>query len=283
MKRQSKLFGVLFLLFAFGLFGLQMGVFLIQSTIHIEYIDYRLFYIINLGIAISLAVSFYFLLSLTKMQKGIIASLLAIFIIGNIGFMISSYSEIHNMKSTSPNKDNVVSIKQNIATNEAVYYRPYYKIFGRPMERLEHVADKPMQFEWLTNDVAAITYETANDHIQQFIATFGFRTTTSYYYVGAEIQGAWFGEGVEVVSDQDGISITHNQTTELFDWEQIEQFGTLAVVLKENNEAKWTIALGEDFEMYADASIPNSGEIILYKATIDNNQPLSLVKQEMND
>lgn len=280
MKKYAKLIGILFLLLALGLFGLQMGVLLIQSTIHIEYIDYRLFYIVNILIVISLALSFYLLLSFTKMQKIILTSLLTIFVVVNVGLMISNQSEIKNVTSKSPDNKHIVSIKHNLSTNEAIYYRDYYWIFGRSMERLKNVADEEIQFEWLANDVAAVTYQTTNEQIQQFVATFGYRSTTSYYYVGAEIHGTWIGEGTEVISGPEGITITHKQKTELFDWDHIEQFGTLAIVLRENNEAKWTISLNENFEMHADSSKSTSGDITLYQATTGENEPVLLKKQE---
>ncbi|WP_254901256.1 hypothetical protein [Tuberibacillus sp. Marseille-P3662] len=79
-----------------------------------------------------------------------------------------------------------------------------------------------------------------------------------------------------MISNSEGISVTENHKTELFTWENIKQFGTLAVVLKKNNEAVWTLSLNENFEVHSDASEPTVGNISLYKATIEENQPLTL-------
>lgn len=66
-----------------------------------------------------------------------------------------------------------------------------------------------MKVEWLANDVAAVTYKTADHKTQQFIGTYGDRGSgRSYYYVGAEIHGKWEGGNAEVISDQEGITVT---------------------------------------------------------------------------
>jgi hypothetical protein len=131
--------------------------------------------------------------------------------------------------------------------------------------------------EWLADDVAVLTYQTADGTIQQFIGTYGDRKDgMSYYYVGAEIHGDWQGDHVEVTSSPEGITVTENNQTELFPWENIHQFGTLAIILKKDNEAVWTIALMENFEVHSDASKPTVGNISLYKATMEENQPIML-------
>ncbi|WP_240455723.1 hypothetical protein [Virgibacillus sp. Bac332] len=59
-------------------------------------------------------------------------------------------------------------------------------------------------------------------------------------------------------------------------------FGTLAVVLKKNNEAAWTISLNENFEVDSAASQSNVGNIRLYKATLEENQPITLHYKSSN-
>ena len=63
---------------------------------------------------------------------------------------------------------------------------------------------------------------------------------------------------------------------ESYDWENIVQFGTIAVVLMKNNEAEWTIALNENFKSNSNEPAPPSGEITIYKATMDKNEPIRL-------
>lgn len=208
---------------------------------------------------------------------------MVVFIIVNAVMLVGSNQEIKNITSVSPDFKHVLSIKENTEIGEAVYYRSYYGFLARPKERLPYETDGNFKVDWLANDVAAVTYKAADNTIQQYIGTYGDRGSgRSYYYVGAEIHGIWQGETLEVVSDTEGISVTENGKTELFDWDNIHQFGTLAVILKKNNEAIWTISLNENFEVHSAASEPTVGSISLYKATMEKNQPITLHYKDSN-
>ncbi|GAE92323.1 hypothetical protein JCM21714_1313 [Gracilibacillus boraciitolerans JCM 21714] len=62
-----------------------------------------------------------------------------------------------------------------------------------------------------------------------------------------------------------------------FDWDHVQQFGTLAIVLSENDQAEWTIALGgEDFSFDDNTPEPPTGEIILYKAKLKDAEAIAL-------
>ncbi|HBI02670.1 MAG TPA: hypothetical protein DDY49_01400 [Paenibacillaceae bacterium] len=77
-------------------------------------------------------------------------------------------------------------------------------------------------------------------------------------------------------TSSEGITVTENGQKELFSWDNIQQYGTLAIVLKKNNETRWTISLNENFVVQADVSKPKKGNISLYKVTMDQNQPVIL-------
>lgn len=287
MKQNSgkitKVIGWSLFLLAIGFFCLQMGYLFVQARFDVEYVDNRLFYIINILCVTCLILAVLFLLKLTKILKIIGVNLLIIFTIINVTLLIISNKEIKNITSISPDFRHVLSIKENTFTKESVYYRSHYGILARPRDRLPHRTTSEFKTEWLANDIAAVTYKTRDDAIQQYIATYGDRGgAIAYYYVGAEIQGEWHGETIELISAPEGISVTENGETELFDWDDIHQFGTLAVVLTKNEEAVWTVSLNENFEVHSDASEPMVGNISLYKATMENNQPITLHYQSQN-
>ena len=56
----------------------------------------------------------------------------------------------------------------------------------------------------------------------------------------------------------------------------IEQFGTLAIVLKQNDEAVWTIALNENFVVDSSSAEGSKGNITLYKADLGDVEPITL-------
>lgn len=273
----SKIMGCMLFSLAVISFVLQTGYLFIHSKYQAEYIDDRLFYVINIFCVICLVLAIWFLLRLTKRSKLIVTGMGVLFIIVNSVMLISSNQEIKNITSISPNWKHVLSIKKNIETGDVVYYRSYYGILARPKAKLPHRTTGDFKTEWLADDVVAVTYEAPDNTIQQFIGTYGDRGSGGfYYYVGAEIHGKWQGNDIEVLSDTKGISVTVNNENELFEWDNIQQFGTLAVVLKRHNEAVWTISLNENFEIHSNTSEPNGGNISIYKATMDENEPIIL-------
>lgn len=281
MRRKNKyikMVGWILLLIAIGFFCLQMGYFYVHTRFQVAYVDNRIFYIINMVCVICLALALLFLLTPTKKWKMIGTSVLIIFIIVNTVLLVKSNQQIKNIISISPDMKHVFSIKEDIERGEAVYYRSYYYILARPKERLPHETQSTFHVEWLENDVAAATYKATDNSIQQFVGTYGDRGGgSSYYYVGAEIQGKWEGNNAQVISNTEGISVIENGKTESFDWDHIQQFGTLAVVLMDDNEAAWTIALNKNIEINSNGLVSQTGDISLYKATLEKkNKPTVL-------
>lgn len=243
----------------------------------IEYIDHRLFYIINLFCVLLLFTSILLLLQLKKNEKWIGASVVIIMVAANTIFLVSSNKEINSIISISPDYNHLLVMKENRSQGDTVYYRSYYGIFAVPKERLPYQTNGDFKVKWLENDIAAVTYKDKNQNIHQFIGTYGDRGGgRSYYYVGAEIHGLWKGSNIKVIGNSDGITIIDHGNPETFQWDNMVQFGTLAVVLMKGNKAAWTIALGADYQVQSDSSLPKTGNIILYKATMDENQPHTL-------
>lgn len=276
-NKRTKMMGWTLLLVALGFFCLQMGYFFVHARFQVEYIDNRIFYVINILCVISLASAMLLLLSITKRWKMIGACMTAVFIVLNGVLLVINNNEVKNIVSISPDFKHVLSIKENTKSGEAVYYRSYYNILARPKERLPYDTGGEFNVEWLAKDVAAVTYKTADNSIQQFIGNYGDRGSgSSYYYVGPEIHGNWVGDNTQVISNTEGISVIENGKTELFDWDHIVQFGTLAIVLMRESEAAWTISLDENFEVHSDASAIQTGDISLYEASMEENKPITL-------
>ena len=269
--------GWILFLAAIGLFCLQMGYLLVHERYQVEYIDNRLFYLINILFIVFIYLALLLLLRLSRKFLAIGIGIAGIFIILQAVLLTTSNQEVKNYISISPDLKHVFSIKKNVTSGEAFYYRSYYGILARPKEKLSHSINGEYNVEWLARDVAAFTYQGADGTIQQFIGTYGDRSGgLSYYYVGPEIHGVWQGGNITVVSSPDGITVTANNEEELFEWDNIQQFGTLAIVLRANNEAVWTIALNENYVVDSESSKAKEGNISIYKANIEKERPLIL-------
>lgn len=281
MKQSSttlnRITGWTLFIMAMGLFSLQLGFLVLQTKYNVEYIDNRLFYGINIGIAICLSATIGLLIKQTNKGRLIGSSIIFIFILINIFFLYGSHKQVNNIVRISPDYKHVLSIKENRKTGEAFYNKTSYGVFARPKESLPYRTTGNFKVDWLAKDVAAVTYKATDNTIHQYIGTYGDRGGgSSYYYVGPSIQGQWKGKDAKVISDTRGITVIYNGAVDVFNWNQVVQFGTLAVVLTRDNQAVWTISLNENFEVHSDSSIPQSGEISLYKATMKNNKPITL-------
>ena len=265
---------VLFLL-AIGLFIIQMGYLLLQDKFQMEYIDNRLFYMINLSIVTCLYGAVNILFNFTKRFKAITTGFTGVFIIMTLFLLVQSNKEVKNIISISPDAKNFFAIKNTLGA-EDIYYRAYYGILARPKAILPYPITGDYHVEWLANDVAAFTYQSNDNKVQTFVGTYGDRKPGGYYYVGMEMQGVWQNGNMKVVSKPDGIYVMENGREEFFEWANVQQFGTLAIVLERDHQAIWTIALNEDFEVHSDASVSPTGSIILYKATIGNKESYDL-------
>lgn len=275
--RTKNIIGWLSLMISLGFFFLQIGYLVISRKHQVEYVDDRLFYLINIICFIFLFLALLLLIKPTKKLKLVGASILFIFIVGQIYMLISSNQIVKNTVSVSPDLKHVLSIKENMENGDVAYYRDYYRILARPKEVLPHEIKGELKIEWLADDVAAVTFETEDNTIQQFVATYGYRGDgLSYYEVGSVIHGKWQGENIELITGTEGLTVTEKGIQKLFEWDEIEQFGTLAIVLNKNNEAVWTVALNDNFEVPSDYSLPTEGNITLYKATMEDNEPIIL-------
>ncbi len=276
-KSTRRGLGWILLLLGVGMICLQVSTFFIQNVYHMSYIDERLFYIIQIVSVLLVGISLSLLIQLSKIGRIIIFSIAFVLIMIEIGLMIEKNNQIHQITSISPNLKHVFSVKEDLQSNEAIYYRSYYYILGRPHTKLAHPLKGESNIEWLADDIVVFTYEAEDNTIQQYVGTYGDRKQgLSYYYVGAEIQGEWGAEGVEVESTPDGIIIKENNQEERFTWEDMEQFGTLAIVLKNHSEAVWTIALAESFVVDQVGEERQKDEIILYEAKINKATPKKL-------
>lgn len=263
--------GWVLFLFAATLLCLQIAYMFAHSNYQVEYTDSRLFYVVNILCLIFL---YFALILLLKKFRNIILAVLGTLLLVQIGLLVHINQEIRNITSVSPDKQHVFSVKENLKSGEVVYYRTHYGIIARPKEVLTKNIVGEVKVEWLANDIAAFTYKSTEHKVEHFVATYGDRKNgISYYNVGAEIHGTWREDNVEVTSGTEGILVNEKDRTELFKWEDIQQYGTLAVVLKRNNEPIWTISLNENFVVHADSTKPMVGNISLYKVTMEHNRP----------
>ncbi|UOQ48980.1 hypothetical protein MUN88_02250 [Gracilibacillus caseinilyticus] len=272
-----KVIQIVSLLIAVGFLCLQIGSLVVHSYYEAEYIDDRLFYVFNIIIVIGVSVNL--LLTFKKKVALVIVSCAVVILLSVQSYLLfQSNQHIQQITNVSPDLQEVFSVKKNLDTGTATYYRSYYGILGRPKEDLESSISETGNIEWIADDIAVFTYTDIDHNIRQFVGTYGDRQDgRSYSYVEAQIRGEWEGEQTTLSATSEGVTIVHNGTSQFFKWEQAKQYGTLAIVFSENNQAKWTIGLGEDFHYDENTPDPPIGSIILYEASMEGVLPVKLM------
>lgn len=273
----KKITGRILFILSIALFIFQMGYLFLHGTYELEYIDNRLFYAINIVIVAGMAASIFLLFSIPKTWKVISYVTAGILILLQGGLILNHSQQTKQIVSFSPDMKNQFVLKEDRKTGEAVYYRIYYRIFARPKEVLPYKTQGQFKLKWLENDIAALTYQAADKSIHQYIGTYGARDSgISYTYVGPTIQGKWQGNGARIDSRPDGISVNYNGKSGQYSWDNVVQFGTIAIVLMRDGEAEWTIGLNENFQSHSNDPLPPSGEITLYRVSMDRVEPIRL-------
>ncbi|MGG4168922.1 hypothetical protein ABEW00_15885 [Rossellomorea vietnamensis] len=274
----KKIIGRILFILSIALFIFQMGYLFLHASYELEYIDNRLFYAFNILIVVGMFVSIFLLFPIRKPWKIISPVTASILILLQGGLIVNHSQQIKQIVSFSPDMKNQFVLKEDRKTGEAVYYRTYYRFFARPKEVLPYETQGKFKLKWLENDIAALTYRASDNSIHQYIGTYGARDSgISYTYVGPTIQGQWKGNDVRIDSTPKGISIDyHGKSGPNYDWDNVVQFGTIAIVLMRDGEAEWTIGLNENFQSHSNDPKPPSGEITLYRASMDRVESVRL-------
>ncbi|WP_071459745.1 hypothetical protein [Bacillus massilinigeriensis] len=271
-----KYLGYAFFLIGVLLFILQMCYFFLNHSFRLEYAYSGLFYIINVLFFSSIGVGLLLLFPLKRNAKRTGIMLIIFLSLANIWLGYKESSKVKDIISFSSDL-NVLLIKNNKETGESVYYRVSYLLFALPKERLTVPIGTDYKVHWLEDDVAAVTYKDNHNKIQQFIGTYGDRGDgAGYYNVGPSIYGTWKGVQSEVISKSDGITVKRDGKVQIFSWEQIKQYGTLAIVLSEDGQAEYTISLKESFNADQNQPKRESEQITLYQAEMGKDQAETL-------
>ena len=272
----KRLGGVLYFLIAALLFIWQIAYLLLGGKFSVEYVYNQLFFIINIVIVLFLGLALWLIFSFSKKQIITGISIILLFVLLNMILLFYDSSKVNTIRSLSPDSKHILLLKENTQTDETHYYRIYYQLFARKMNALPYQTKGEFKVKWLADDVAAVTYKAKDDTIHQYIGTYGYREDPNYKHVGPTISGKWESDQGEILVDTKGIHVFMDGNSEHYDWKEVVQFGTLAVVLVKNNQAEWTISLDENFKDNLNNSLPPSGHITLYKADFSSNEPIQL-------
>ena len=282
-QKVKKRIGVIsIIIFVFALI-LQIVYLIIFKRHNYEYVIDALEYIINQIMILSATSSIILLLKKKKINI-IIYFMTVIFTIANIAFLCNNGLKNKSVVSFSKDFSNELILKINNDTGSIKLYRnAKLFIFAKENEQFDYELKGRIKKQWIENDICGITYKDKNNKLREFVVTYGDRGDgISYYYVANALLGNWQvfttnGKPTQMLVDSNGIKITKDDKSEIFEYNECKQYGTIALVLYKNEVPKYVIGLDKNCEIDNKTNIiKKDGTITLAEISMDKTKLESL-------
>lgn len=283
VQKVKKRIGVIsIIIFVFALI-LQIVYLIIFKRHNYEYVIDALEYIINQIMILSATSSIILLLKKKKINI-IIYFMAVIFTIANIAFLCNNGLKNKSVVSFSKDFSNELILKINNDTDSIKLYRnAKLFIFAKENEQFDYELKGRIKKQWIENDICGITYKDKNNKLREFVVTYGDRGDgISYYYVANALLGNWQvftrnGKPTQMLVDSNGIKITKDDKSEIFEYNECKQYGTIALVLYKNEVPKYVIGLDKNCEIDNKTNIiKKDGTITLAEISMDKTKLESL-------
>ena len=283
VQKVKKRIGVIsIIIFVFALI-LQIVYLIIFKRHNYEYVIDALEYIINQIMILSATSSIILLLKKKKINI-IIYFMAVIFTIANIAFLCNNGLKNKSVVSFSKDFSNELILKINNDTGSIKLYRnAKLFIFAKENEQFDYELKGRIKKQWIENDICGITYKDKNNKLREFVVTYGDRGDgVSYYYVLNALLGNWQvfttnGKPTQMLVDSKGIKITKDGKSEIFEYNECKQYGTIALVLYKNEVPKYVIGLDKNCEIDNKTNIiKKDGTITLAEISMDKTKLESL-------
>ncbi len=283
VQKVKKRIGVIsIIIFVFALI-LQIVYLIIFKRHNYEYVIDALEYIINQIMILSATSSIILLLKKKKINI-IIYFMAVIFTIANIAFLCNNGLKNKSVVSFSKDFSNELILKINNDTGSIKLYRnAKLFIFAKENEQFDYELKGRIKKQWIENDICGITYKDKNNKLREFVVTYGDRGDgVSYYYVANALLGNWQvftrnGKPTQMLVDSNGIKITKDGKSEIFEYNECKQYGTIALVLYKNEVPRYVIGLDKNCEIDNKTNIiKKDGTITLAEISMDKTKLESL-------
>ncbi|MBM7690293.1 hypothetical protein BCR24_05020 [Enterococcus ureilyticus] len=278
-KRIKKISGIIFLILTI-LCLLFLGGFVLVSSKGIELISDWFLLAAIIGSFLFLGLTLLCLMDLDKKRK-IYIILLQIAAIITVSALFSFVKPKEKaIISLSPDAKHVFLVKETSDDQGVYYFNNYYLILARLKEKLPTNGITDYRLTWLTNETCVLTYRSKDQAVHQYIGTYGGRKI-AYSYVLSALIGVWEskdGDTSLTSSASEGIVIQEVGEREKYSFEQTVQFGTTALTINDDTNARWSISLDSEnkYDEYGDIVQNAQTKIILLKAGFDDPQKIEL-------
>ncbi|MDG4983892.1 hypothetical protein OGZ51_07025 [Lactococcus lactis] len=258
----------------------QIGANFVQTRYQLTYLSPWIPVIINSCIILFLGFLVLFNFTHAKKYRYLVSGLTLLCLIIFVGYssQTKAIKANNNIYSLSPNKRDIFCLKKD--GEKLTYYQSYYLLFGKMREVLPYNVAKVGNPTWITDDVAAVTYQDTEGHLHIYLGTYGHRgSSISYNYATSLTRGKWENSKAKfslsnILGD---LKITDNGKTTNYSSDNIVQFGTSGVVLTDENSAKYAYVIPEEARYESDGTPKNLQDIKLL-STKPNLKEMKVLK-----
>lgn len=177
----------------------------------------------------------------------------------------------------SPDEKNTLVIVEDREKHTLAVSRVYYGFWKREKDMLPFQRLESLKYQWLQNDVCAVTGTDGDGVLHQYLATYGERGDgISYMDPLAAMSGSW-----EAEVDGEKWRLRIGGTVELetpeglqsFDSGDCGRYGTIAVTLGKGTGVRWSLVMNQDCRLN-DGRIAQGGTLTLCAADTGETKPV---------
>ncbi len=218
----------------------------------------------------------------TQRVKGNLAAVYALICVAGIaafGWM----SRVQVTVEKSPDGKHLLILEEQAGDGTVTVCRGVRGLWKRRKEQLPFTVDEGMKIQWLESDVCAVTYQSPDQEIHQYLATYGDRGDgISYLDPLVAVMGHWTVEGTNQAGWQltvEGGTVTLANGGEQWEFTASDcvRFGTTAVALCEEGFPVWSLVLNEDCRINYNDLVARGGTLTLCPVSMDKTAALTFV------
>ncbi len=180
----------------------------------------------------------------------------------------------------SPDKKHLLVMDQDKQSGKVTVERTYFYILKKEKEQLPYTVEGKMKYQWLENDVCAVTYESTDGTVHQYLATYGDRGNgISYLDPLVAVTGHWTindtnHAGWKLTIDKGTVTLENGSGQWQFEENDCVRFGTTAIALCKNGLPEWSLVLNEDCKINYDCLIAKGGTLTVCPVSMKKTAPL---------
>lgn len=205
--------------------------------------------------------------------------LYGLFVVGS-AYLLPQKVSVH----LSPEHKHALVVEEDSRQKSYSVQRIYYRILTKQKEILPFEYPSKIKYQWLEEDVCAVTGVGEDGKKRQYLATFGDRGDgISYADPLASMQGHWIEEGPEnerfEVTVDTVIKVKRGELSWCFETSDCERFGTIAVTLDKGEDAVFALVMNRDCRLN-DYQIAKGGTLTLCPVSLNETEPVILTSTD---